>query len=327
MTYSSGIGSMPGGSLGAELDNARSFDEAQRVVMGETSIPHLVELPGRGAIASMIGRTLGLMTDLGFDLQPAGWRLSSRGVDQRRAASLVAQDLDVVSQIEVTGFFKIQITGPWTLAAGVEKPKGDRILSDVGARRDLAQALAAAAATHIADVRRRLPNATLLVQIDEPALPAVMSGQVPTASGFHRHRSVDAPLASAGLEPILAAVAEAGGVPIVHCCASDVPVELLRGAGAKGVSFDLGILAASAYDQIAVSLEAGDWVFLGVVPSTDSVLDAKAVTARAMRFFDMVGLAPTPTTVLTPTCGLAGATPEYARRALELAAAAASSCS
>ena len=154
-----------------------------------------------------------------------------------------------------------------------------------------------------------------------------MAGQVPTASGFHRHRSVDAPLASAGLEPVLAAVADAGGVPIAHCCASDVPVELLRGAGAQGVSFDLGIVAASAYDQIAVSLEAGDWVFLGVVPSTDSVLDAKAVTARAMRFFDMVGLAPTPTTVLTPTCGLAGATPEYARRALELAAAAASSCS
>ena len=89
--WSSGIGSMPGGAVGSELDNARDYDEAQRVVLGEVSLPHLVEMPGRGAIASMVGRTLGLISELGFDLQPAGWRLSSRGVDQRRATSLLAR--------------------------------------------------------------------------------------------------------------------------------------------------------------------------------------------------------------------------------------------
>lgn len=129
MTYSSGIGSMPGGSVGAETANAADFAEAQRVALGEVSLPHLVEVPGRGAVASMTGRTLGLISELGFDLQPAGWRLAPRGIDQRRAASLIAQDLDVVSQLSVSGTFKVQVCGPWTLAATVEKPKGDLLLS------------------------------------------------------------------------------------------------------------------------------------------------------------------------------------------------------
>ena len=45
-----------------------------------------------------------------------------------------------------TGPFKIQVAGPWTLAATVEKPRGDKVLTDHGARRELAQALAEGAA-------------------------------------------------------------------------------------------------------------------------------------------------------------------------------------
>ena len=47
------------------------------------------------------------------------------------------------------------------------------------------------APAHIRDVRRRLRGVDeLIVQIDEPALAAVMNAQVPTASGFGRHRSI-----------------------------------------------------------------------------------------------------------------------------------------
>ena len=40
------------------------------------------------------------------------------------------------------GTLKVQVAGPWTLAATVERQRGDKVLADVGARRDLAQALA-----------------------------------------------------------------------------------------------------------------------------------------------------------------------------------------
>ena len=35
----------------------------------------LPELPARGVGSDMIGRALGLISGLGFDVQPAGWRL------------------------------------------------------------------------------------------------------------------------------------------------------------------------------------------------------------------------------------------------------------
>ena len=159
----------------------------------------------------MIGRTLGVIGELGFDLQPAGWRLTDApGVDHRRARSLLAQDLDTFEELTqgYEGELKLQLTGPWTLAARSRSRAATRCSSDVGARRELAQALAEGARDHLADVQRRVPGATLLLQVDEPSLPAVMAGQVPTASGFNRHRSVTPPLASEALEWVFAAAGE-----------------------------------------------------------------------------------------------------------------------
>ncbi len=308
-----------------------AYDEALRVVLGELpDLPHLPELPGRGPHADMTARALAVAADIGADLQPAGWRLTgsqgAAGIDHRRAISLLGQDLDLAEELTqgYTGRFKIQVAGPWTLAATVEKPRGDRVLSDHGARRELAEALAEGLRTHVADVRRRIPGADLLVQVDEPALPAVMSGQVPTASGFHRHRSVDAPAASPALEWAFAAIVESGATPVVHCCAADVPMALLLGAGAQGVSVDLGVLPVAAYDPVAELLERQLPVFLGVVPATDPATPPTeaALTERLLRFLDMLGLDPgqAPSLVVTPTCGLAGATPGWAREALRLSA-------
>lgn len=320
MTLASGIGSMPG-------EDARDYDEALRIVLGELSLPHLPELPGRGAPADMVGRALAIVADLGADLQPAGWRLTGGGggIDQRRAASLLAQDLDVLEERTQSfhGALKIQVAGPWTLAATVERPRGDRVLADHGARRELAEALAEGLSTHIADVRRRVPSASLIVQVDEPALPAVLAGAVPTASGFHRHRSVDAQRAAPALEVVLGAVTSAGATPVVHCCAADVPIDLLTRTGAQGLSVDLSVLSAEGYDGVAVALESGWWVFLGVVPTAPATLTAKHVTERVSRFLDLVGLEPTDRLVLTPACGLAGADPAWVRQALALVSAAA----
>jgi methionine synthase II (cobalamin-independent) len=326
MTVATGVGSHPG-------EDQRAFDEAVKLVLGELpDLPYLPEVPGRGPTASMTGRALAVVAELGADLQPAGWRLTDApGVDQRRARSLLAQDLDGLEEQadRYAGAFKVQVVGPWTLAATVERPRGDKMLADFGARRELAQALAEGLRTHLADVRRRVPGADrLVVQIDEPALAAVLAGSVPTASGFHRHRSVDAPQASQALGWVLDAITEAGAEPWVHSCARDTPLDLLRGAGARGLSVDLAQLSARDHDELAAALEAGETVALGVVPSTDPATpptDAQ-VTEAVLRWLEMLGLDPEQAggqLVLTPSCGLAGATPDWPKRAIDLLRAAA----
>ena len=299
------------------------FTESAKLVLDTLTLPYVPELPARGAIAAMIGRTLAMIGELGFDLQPAGWRLTDApGVDHRRARSLLAQDLDTFEELAqaYAGPLKIQLVGPWTLAAAVERPRGDKVLADVGARRELAQALALGAQEHLADVRRRVPGATVVVQVDEPALPFVMAGRVPTASGFHRHRSVDPPRASELLEELLGAVADSG--PIVHCCAAEPPIGLLRGAGAAGVSVDLTVLGAGEYDALGGLLDDGGRLFIGVVPSVGPGTTTSDVLNKVRRFLDMLGLDPAEVTdqlVITPTCGLAGATTTYSRAALRQA--------
>ena len=311
-TRATGIGSLPG----------EDFREAVRLVLGELpDLPHLPELPARGAAAGMTGRAVALTAELGFDLQPAGWRLTDApGVDHRRARSLLAQDLDVLEE-QTQGYagpLKLQVAGPWTLASTVEKPRGDKVLSDVGARRDLAQALAEGVRDHLADVRRRVPGAELLLQVDEPALPLVLDGRVPTASGFHRHRSVTPPVASEALAWVFAAAG--GDATVAHCCGADVPVGLLRGAGAGAVSLDVTDLPPTAYDELATVLDEGDRVLLGVVASSgDAPPATKPVVDRVVRLLDMLGYDPAEVAgqlVLTATCGLAGATPAYARAAM-----------
>lgn len=331
MTLATGIGSMPGGEVASpEADNARAYTEAVRVVLGELpDLPHVPELPGRGAVASMTGRALAVVAELGADLQPAGWRLTDRsGIDQRRARSLLAQDLDTVEELSqgFAGTFKTQIAGPWTLAATVEKPRGDKILSDHGARRELAQALAEGVRTHVADLRRRVPSAArLVVQVDEPALAAVLAGRVPTASGFGRHRSVDLPEASGLLAEVLAVITDAGAEPWVHSCAPGVPWDLVRGAGARGLLVDLSQVDAAATDHLAEHLEAGGVVGFGVVPSTDpaGAVSDRTFTEQVLRWCDMVGLDAEELgdqVIVMPACGLAGASGAWARRALEVAA-------
>ncbi len=307
-----GIGSMPG------VD----FTESLRVVLGELpDLAHLPELPERGVGADMTGRALAMTSELGFDLQPAGWRLTDApGIDHRRARSLLAQDLDALEEQAqgYSGPFKVQVAGPWTLAATVEKPRGDKVLSDHGARREVAQALAEGIRVHLADLGRRLPGASLVLQVDEPALPGVMAGAVPTSSGFGRHRSVSRPMASEALGWTITAAGDA--LTLVHCCAAEPPIGLFVGAGAGGVSIDLGVLAASAYEELATALDEGATMLLGVLPSTGEVdPPAKPAFEKVLRLLDMLGFDPAEVAdqlVLTPACGLVGAAPAYAKAAL-----------
>ncbi|HET7013690.1 MAG TPA: methionine synthase, partial [Streptosporangiaceae bacterium] len=182
----SGVGSWPG----------TDPREAIAVILGELpELPHLPELPGRGPGADMIGRTAGLLVDLPVQTTARGWRLGAKsGRDSGRASSYLSADLDAIEEAAAgyAGPFKIQACGPWTLAASLELTRSvEPALVDPGALADLTSSLAEGLAAHVAAVRSRLPAATILLQLDEPALPAVLAGSVPTASGLHRLPPVD----------------------------------------------------------------------------------------------------------------------------------------
>jgi methionine synthase II (cobalamin-independent) len=319
MALATGIGSMPG----------TDFAESLRSILDTVGdLPFVPELPARGVHAGMIGRTLSVLDGLEADLQPDGWRVGvGEGGDVRRARSLLAHDLDTAEELaqEHEGPLKIQVAGPLTLAATVERPRGDKMLADHGARREISESLAEGLRTHVADVRRRFARADLVVQVDEPAIAAVLSGGVPTASGWSRHRSVHPPEADALLRNVVEAITEAGARAVVHSCAPDVPVELLAGAGFTAISFDLGLVQPD--DIWAETFERGVDLWFGVVPSTDTagVTDA-ALAARIDAFFGRFGFDEALYAgrhAVTPTCGLAGASPHWAQQALKLAAGAA----
>jgi methionine synthase II (cobalamin-independent) len=304
-----GVGSYPG------EDPA----ETLRIVLGELpGLPHLPELPARGPGADTIGRSAALLVDLAVGLQPSGWRFVDRpGRDTARARAYLAQDLDTLEELagDLDGPLKIQVAGPWTLAASIETRSGERALADAGAVRDLASSLAEGVAAHVRDVRRRLPAASVLLQLDEPSLPGVLDGGVPTASGFSRIRSVEPPVAEDTLRRVIDL---ADTYPIVHCCAPRVPYALLRGAGAKAVSIDAKLIRDE--DAIGEAVEAGTGFLMGIVPGDGVRLPAPARSiARVRELWRRLGFSPkslAESVVLTPACGLAGATPSYARAAL-----------
>jgi len=305
----SGVGSLPG------TDPA----EAVRLVVGELpDFAHLPELPARGPGADLIGRSAAFLVDLSFDLTPAGWRLVPRpGIDQRRAKEFLARDLDALHDVAAgwAGPFKVQVAGPWTLAAGLERTRGDRAVVDAGARRDLAQSLAEGITAHVAAVAARLPGAQVVVQLDEPSVPAVLQGGLPTVSGFGKLAAVEAHVVEQELAAVVAALP---GPVVLHCCAPRAPLTLFRAAGADALSFDLGLV--QDLDAVGTAIEAAVHLLPGVVPGTDTDLPAaKATASRVQAWWRELGfpvddLAAAVT--LTPSCGLAGATPAYARTAM-----------
>jgi hypothetical protein len=327
-----GIGSMPG----------EDPMEAARVIAGELpDLPYLAELPDRGPGADIIGRTAGLLVDIAVELAgPRGWRIADRpGRDLRRARSLLSSDLDAMEEVldGYAGLIKIQLAGPWTLAATIEQPHSLKVaLADPGLVADLASSLAEGAALHVAEVAKRIPKATILVQFDEPALPSVLHGAIPTPSGLSRVRVVEDEVAREGLREVLAATRQ---YTVVHCCGPDLPFGIIMSAGADAVSFDPSLLRRADFDGFAEAAEAGAGLLIGALPTTGPRDDAAGSPEPARRSGRDERQRPTPAdtagivrdlwhkmdlppakcaqqVVITPACGLAGASPKQARDAL-----------
>lgn len=302
-----GIGSLPGD------DGA----EALRMVLGELpDLPFLPELPARGPGADMIGRSAALLTELPVEVYAGRWRLTARpGRDLRRAREMWQRDLDTLHEqaAEYEGTFKIQVAGPWTLAAAIELPLGGRVLRDHGATRELAASLADGIRAHVADVAARLPRAGLLLQLDEPSLPAVLTGRIGTDSGLHTYRSVDVSTARSALA---AQVEAAGGPVLMHCCAADPPIGLLREAGAAAVAVDLSLV--TDLDPLGEAIDAGTGIVAGVADPRGATPSSADLAQRIRGVWRDLGFPPAvlARVAVSPACGLAGARPERARELL-----------
>jgi methionine synthase II (cobalamin-independent) len=325
-----GMGSMPG------TDSA----EAARIVAGELDIPHLVELPARGPGGDMLGRTLALVSsatgEFAAETTPDGWRLAGAraggdlGRQMRRGVSWLAEDVDRM-ELELAGFtgrVKVQVAGPWTLAAGVEAVRGTRLVADAGACADLAAALAEALADHVAMIGRRLPGAQVVVQVDEPTLPIVLAGHIRTPSGRGALRVPEAPELVSGLATVVVAAVRAGAsVTVAHCCARDVPFDLLRRAGFGAVAVDTQLVGQAADEALGAWWDGGGVVVLGEVPSLDDPrLTPEALARRVAGRWNRIGFGIADVgerTWLSPACGLSGASPTWAREAGALMRAAA----
>ena len=306
--------------------------EASTVVAGELpELAVLPELPARGPGADLVGRTCALLPDLPVDLQPSGWRLTSRpGIDARRASSYLNHDLDAFSEglDGRTAPVKVAVCGPWTLAASLQLPRGEPVLSDPGALRDLGQAMVEALAGHVADVRRRLPGCSVVLQLDEPMLPLVLAGHVSSFSGAGSVRAVPVSDVVTSLGSLVRAVAERDSTVVAHCCAADPPVDVFRESGVAGVSLDLPLVGRTCDDALGTALESGVMLLAGVAPAVDTAVlsDPATTVAPVRRLWHRLGLDPetlASRVVVTPTCGMAGASPDHVLRVLRLVRAAA----
>lgn len=312
--YATGTGSLPGTDMRG----------AVRHVLGSFEHAWLPELPSRGVGADMVGRASAMLDGLAVDLQPAGWRLvGNRGVDHERAISMLRRDLDDLEEAAQTfdGTVTITVCGPWTLVSLLERFTGDKVLADRGARRDVAQSLGSGVAQLLAEMRRRLPCVRFAVQLDEPLLPSVLTGTVPTASGFGRQRAVERPEATALLDFVVAPVRDEVERVRLHSCApwpataglpdGGVDTDLLQRSGIDEVSLDARLLRGVDLDRLGPWMEAGRGLVLGLAPThvPDAVSRPDAIVRRGLDLLRPLGMDPAvlqERVALSTACGLAG---------------------
>jgi methionine synthase II (cobalamin-independent) len=305
--------------------------EACRMVFGVLpDFPFLPELPARGPGADITGRTAALLIDMPVQTTTGGWKLTDRpGREAGRAAGFLSHDLDTLEEVAegYAGVVKIQACGPVTLAATLELTHSlDPALSDQGALADLTESLAEGLAAHVADVRRRLPAASVVLQLDEPSLPAALAGRVPTASGLNVVRALEPVTVTQLLGAVLSAAGAAAST-VVHCCAERPPFREIADAGAAAVGFDLSLLRNADVDVIAELAESGVALLVGALPTSPAQrlvsgppLPARQTAEAVAGLWHKTGLAPgllAVQVVITPACGLAGVSPAAARAALE----------
>ncbi|NMR21529.1 hypothetical protein, partial [Cellulomonas fimi] len=266
MTTVSGLGPWPGADP----------LEAQTTVLGEltstptgvTGLPFVVQLPGRGYGAEPTGRGAALLVDLPAELGPHGWKLTDRpGRDAARARAYLREDLDAlaVAAYGYEGRLLVPVTGPFTLAADLYLARGDRVLSDAGGVRELAESLGAGLAEHLDAVRAAVPGAEPVVLLSEPRLSDVLLARVPDFTGRGTLRSVAGTVVTERLRTVVEAAraADARGV-VVHLGGAWTGVRPVVAAGADAIGLEVARVGGAGWQRVGEAVEAGVALWAGL---------------------------------------------------------------
>ena len=259
------LGPMPGTSVA----------EAADIIISETDLPAIPQLPDRGLGSDAVGRTASMLEAINIDRGPRSWRMTARPqLLTRRTWDRLERDLDEVQGVwgETVSHIKVQALGPWSLAASIELSDGHRVFTDSSAFAELSDALLYGLRTHAHDVASRF-HGEVHVQLDEPLLADIIAGRIPGTTDFD---SIPAVPEEVVLESLLAFEAD-----YVHAA----PIwSVARAAKTFLVDsrFRQQLSTPQHYDGLGEHLSAGYRIGLGI-PGKDAREEAIALASHLDR--------------------------------------------
>ncbi|HET8930876.1 MAG TPA: hypothetical protein VFN21_09490 [Acidimicrobiales bacterium] len=234
--------------------------------------------------------------------------LEDSGMDAEPYASLRAFLAAIAGR---TGPVKTQLTGPVTLGLALTMHGVDSTVAFLVAERVVTMRAAALVAT----MRASLPDARLVVFLDEPAL--VGTAQL----GFPLDTDAIIDLVSG----VLAAL-EHDATTGVHCC-GEADWQAILGAGPKVLSLPVGAQIDRVPGSLTAFLEGGGWIAWGAVPTSAPVGERAGLYWKTLskQWCSLVQQGADPVLIrrrslITPHCGLAEHGPEQAEHVLKLCA-------
>lgn len=259
------LGPMPGTSIA----------EAADIIMGETELPAIPQLPHRGLGSDAVGRTVSMLEAISIDRGPRSWRMTARPqLLTRRAWDRLERDLDEVQEVwgETVPRVKVHALGPWSLAASIELSDGHRVLTDRGAFTEIADALRHGLRTHAEDVARRF-HGEVVVQVDEPLLADVVAGRIPGTTDFDTIPAVP--------DEVVLDLLQSFEADYLHA----PPLWSVARAAKTFLTDFRGLDTPRHLDGLGEHLNAGHRVGLGVEGS-----DARAEAIALARHLDRIGM-------------------------------------
>lgn len=301
--------------------------ETFTVLRGELGAPHLATvplLPERGPHAELAARTCAVLDSLYADRQPHGWRISGvPGDDTRRARRQLESDLNMVADVlgaesgADTGPIAFSLLGPVSLAATVHVHNGEKLQSDPGARRDLAQSWCSGVADLVAVLRRNTDGRGVVLVLEEPELERVVTGRIPTASGYRTLRALPRHEIRSTLSDAVAACRAAGAESVV-LDAGAAGIDWTPRVGADVAVLDLPDGPTEQWEPLAALHEAGVRLCFDTVPVTGRTPVSELVR-RVLGPWRELGMNPAALlgTMLAPSARISELTPPHLPDALQ----------
>ena len=246
--------------------------------------PHLLPFPlmsspaagGTRWAADALGLAVQLLPGLPADIGPAGWRLlggraatAARTLDARREASRLSRAFDALGEYAESSDLPVLVSvpGPWTLTRRLGLPDESPVLGDPGARRDVLQSYAHG----LLGLRERIhrvvagspdtPLDRVRIRLVEEDLDAILTGRVPTVSGYRTLPAVPDAHVVAGLRSVVQRTGEGTilslpGLSTARIGGKDIPhTSLVDDAGVRHLCVPLRPVSwASETDPLAPAL-------------------------------------------------------------------------